>query len=397
MPLNLDELATAAGTTPSEVGRLVAAGLISNSGSFETADVSRVRLARALEAVGVSIEWLATAARRGAVSFDFVDLLMSDAIPLTTETQAQLTQRSQLSAGLQKAVRAVLGTLSAADCEQVRTDDARVMEMVKRAREMGASDEQVARIVRVTADTARRLVAAQRDFVDEVLLEPALREGGSEHEAVRRSASLRREYRNLGMALFETLYRRTVEVAVFQNVVELIQLGLVREGLSPPAPDVSPAIAFVDVSGFTRTTEERGDVVAAELASRFAGLVQQVAAVHDGMVVKMLGDGAMVRFPDATRAVRTMLALSQRVASSGLPTVHAGIDSGPLVQRDGDFFGTVVNLAARASAHAGPDQVLVTEAVVKGWEGSEVSFHEVGEVQLRGLKRPVRLYQASSK
>jgi adenylate cyclase len=102
----------------------------------------------------------------------------------------------------------------------------------------------------------------------------------------------------------------------------------------------------------------------------------------------------MVSFPDATRALNAMLALQRRTAREELPPVHVGIDSGPLVRRDGDVFGTVVNLAARASAHAGPGEVLVSEAVVKGWRGGAVGFQEVGEVQLRGLARPVALYRA---
>jgi class 3 adenylate cyclase len=249
----------------------------------------------------------------------------------------------------------------------VRADDVRVVEIVAQARAMGASEEQIARIVRVTADTARRLVAAQRDFIDEVVVVPALHRYGSELEAVRHTAPLRRQYRHLGSELFEVFYRRTVDTAIFQSLVEMLQLGLARKGLSPPAPAVAPAIAFVDVSGFTRMTEEQGDAVAAELASRFAGLVQDVAALHDGTVVKLLGDGAMIRFPDASRALTGMLALRRRAADEGLPAVHVGIDAGPLVRRDGDVFGTVVNLAARASAHAGPGEVLVTGALVRDW------------------------------
>jgi len=260
--------------------------------------------------------------------------------------------------------------------------------------EMGSSEEQIARILRVTADTALRLVEAQRDFVDEVVLAPALRKYGSELEAIRSSAAQRREYRALGMEMFDVLYRRAVDVAIFQSLVEMIQLGLAREGLSPPVTDAMPAIAFVDVSGFTRMTEEQGGAVAAELASRFAGIVQDVAALHRGRVVKLLGDGAMVRFPDSAQAVKTMLELRRRIVKEDLPDIHVGIDSGPLVRRDGDVFGTVVNLASRASAHAGPGEVLVTGTVVKGWEGGGVEFREVGEVALRGLSRPVRLYLA---
>jgi len=394
MPLTCGRLATAAGTTTGEIERLAAAGLIRDTGEYELSDVARVRLIRALEAVGVRCEWLAKARRHGPATFDFVDQLMQDTIPLLDETQGQLAERTRLPSRLHQAVRAVLGTISAHEEDQVRSDDARVMEIIAHAMELGGSEEQIARIMRVTADTALRLVEAQRDFIDEVVIAPAMREYDSELEAIRNTASLRREYRALGKEMFDVLYSRTVDVAIFQSLVEMIQLGLAHEGLSPPAADVMPAIAFVDVSGFTRMTEEQGGAVAAELASRFAGIVQEVAAVYQGRVVKLLGDGAMVRFPDPAHAVRTMLELRHRVVQVGLPDIHAGIDSGPLVRRDGDVFGTVVNLASRASSHAGPGEVLVTGTVVKEWEGSGVVFLEVGEVALRGLSRPVRLYLA---
>jgi adenylate cyclase len=394
MPLTREDLATAAGTTVAEIARLAAAGLLRDSDAFEPTDVARVRLIRALEAVGVPGDRLAAAVRQGSVSFDFVDLLMPDTVPLVAETQAQLAMRSRMSPWLRQAVRAVLGTLGASGEEQVRSDDARVMGLAERAHEMGASDEQIARMLRVTADSARLLVAAQRDFIDEVVLAPAMRAAASELEAVRETAPIRIEYRRIGIELFKVLYLRTVEVAVFQSLVEMAQRGLAREGLSPPAPAVSPAIAFADVSGFTHMTQERGDAVAAELASRFAGLVQEVAAARGGTIVKLLGDGAMVRFPDAALSVAAMLELRRRARREALPPVHIGIDSGPLVRRDGDVFGTVVNLAARAASHAGPGEVLVTRAVVSAWIGGEVRFEEVGEVELRGMPRPVPLYRA---
>jgi len=394
MPLTREDLATAAGTTADEVARLAAAGLLRGFDAFEPTDVARVRLIRALEAVGVPGDRLAAAARQGSVSFDFVDLLMPDTVPLVAETQDQLAMRSRMSLWLRQAIRAVLGTVGASGEEQVRSDDLQVMELADRAHEMGASDEHIARMLRVTADSARLLVAAQRDFIDEVVLTPAMRAAASELEAVRETAPIRIEYRRIGIELFKVLYLRTIEVAVFQSLVEMAQRGLAREGLSPPAPAVPPAIAFADLSGFTRMTQERGDTVAAELASRFAGLVQEVAAARGGTIVKLLGDGAMVRFPDAALSVTAMLELRRRAGREALPPVHIGIDSGSLVRRDGDVFGTVVNLAARAASHAGPGEVLVTGAVVTAWVGGEVRFDEVGEVELRGLARPVPLYRA---
>lgn len=396
MALTVDDLATAAGTSSADVERMAAAGLLGGTEGFESADVARVRLIHALEATGVPSPWIESAVRRGSISLDFVDLLMPDTVSLTKETQAQVTERSHLSPQLKRAVRAVLGTLSAEDTDPVRRDDVRVMEIADEACDMGASDEQVARILRVTSDTAARLVAAQRDFIDEVVLASALSGAGREFEVIRESAPMRLRYRDLGMELFEVLYRRTVEAAVFQSLVEMIQLGLTRAGVRLPGPAVQQSVAFADVSGFTRIAEERGDSVAAEVASRFAGLAQEVAAIHGGTVVKLLGDGALLRFPDATRAVKSLHTLCQRMAREELPPVHGGIDAGPVVRRDGDIFGTVVNLAARASSRAGPGEVLVTETVVDEWAGEGVEFREKGTMEIRGLTRPVRLYRIST-
>ena len=123
-------------------------------------------------------------------------------------------------------------------------------------------------------------------------------------------------------------------------------------------------MCFLDLAGYTRLTEERGDRAAAALVSSLAHLVEQVSLPHGGQPVKWLGDGVMFHFKCPGRAVVAALEMVERAPQAGLPPAHVGLHAGPVVFQDGDYFGRTVNLAARIAGHAGPGQVLVSDQVV---------------------------------
>jgi hypothetical protein len=112
-------------------------------------------------------------------------------------------------------------------------------------------------------------------------------------------------------------------------------------GATPPMPTRPPAICFIDLSGYTALTEELGDQVAAERAGTLGTLLQELAHTRGGRVVKLLGDGAMLQFPDPSTAVRCGLEMVEQVEQAGLPPARVGIASGPVVFRDGDCYGRV--------------------------------------------------------
>jgi class 3 adenylate cyclase len=153
-------------------------------------------------------------------------------------------------------------------------------------------------------------------------------------------------------------------------------------------------MSFLDLTGYTRLTEERGDEAGAEIAGALGRLVHVNAQDHGGRPVKWLGDGVMLYFPDPQAAVLSALDLSDGVPAAGLPPAHTGIDAGPVILQDGDYFGRTVNTAARIASHAGPGQVLVTDAVVRASRDPAIRFDDAGLVELEGLSHPVHLHRA---
>lgn len=155
-----------------------------------------------------------------------------------------------------------------------------------------------------------------------------------------------------------------------------------------------PAISFLDLTGYTRMTEDAGDEAAADHAHVLVDLVRRTTVHHGGRLVKMLGDGAMFHFADPPAAVRCGLELVELAPSTGLPPARVGVNAGPLIQRDGDFFGRTVNVASRVADYARPNEVLATADAVPVEAAPGVEFTEIGEVALKGVADPVRLYSA---
>jgi class 3 adenylate cyclase len=153
-------------------------------------------------------------------------------------------------------------------------------------------------------------------------------------------------------------------------------------------------MCFLDLTGYTRLTEERGDQVAAELAAGLAVLVERSSRPRGGTPVKWLGDGVMLHFRDPAGAVAAALELVDEVPAAGLPPAHVGVAAGPVVVQGGDYFGRTVNLAARIAARAEAGQVLVTGPVAERAAGDGVAFAELGDLRLKGLAAPVRVLAA---
>jgi adenylate cyclase len=189
------------------------------------------------------------------------------------------------------------------------------------------------------------------------------------------------------------IYHGQQEHAWTQGFVGLVEGALEAAGLYRRL-DRPPAVCFLDLTGYTRLTEERGDAAAAEVATRLATLVRRSAQEHGGAPVKWLGDGVMFYFREPAAAVLAALDMVEVVGRQGLPPTHVGIHAGPVIFQEGDYFGRTVNLAARIGEYARPGEVLVSQEVVDAADGGPVSFTEIGPVELKGVPGPRRLHTA---
>jgi len=153
---------------------------------------------------------------------------------------------------------------------------------------------------------------------------------------------------------------------------------------------------FADIAGFTALTEAHGDEQAADLVAEFCRLVQAELPSCGGEHLKTIGDALMLRVPEPGPAVLLALRITHDLMPGhGAPTVRVGLHHGAAVERDGDYFGAAVNLAARVSAVATGGEVLVTgqtAALAPDLDG--VLYESRGRQTLRNVREPVELFAA---
>ena len=157
-----------------------------------------------------------------------------------------------------------------------------------------------------------------------------------------------------------------------------------------------PAFMFADLAGFTALTEAHGDLAASRLAEQFEALVRERLPAG-ARLVKMIGDAAMVVADDELTVLLMARGLVETVeALPGRPALRIGIASGEAIERDGDYWGNVVNVAARLAARAEPCEILVTDLVRTradaSAENGDLFFEALGRQQLRGLSDALELY-----
>lgn len=152
-------------------------------------------------------------------------------------------------------------------------------------------------------------------------------------------------------------------------------------------------IAFVDLAGFTALTEVHGDNAAVELIDTFVASARAAVASTGAEIVKTIGDAVMIGAPDATAGLRAVEQVFEAsYASDAFPEPRAGLHHGPVVDRDGDYFGATVNLAARIASRAASGQTLGTAIIARAAELAGLDTVALGPARLRNILEPVEVY-----
>ena len=390
------ELAARAGTTGDEIGRLTDLGIVSPEpdGSFRSGNLLRIRLAQSLERGGVPLDAVGKAIADGRLSFSFLELIPEPA-GYSLKTYEVACKELGWTMEFVQSTHDALGLPRPEPDDLVREDDLEMFTIGQFAKQLGMSDPEVGRALRVYGENMGRVGAAEAPLFHDYVETPLLRSGMSEHDMLQASSQISPQLREMVERLILWVYRRHQEHATIAHIVEHVEGMLEEAGLAVARPARPPAMVFLDLVGYTRLTEERGDRTAAELVGRLAEIVQSGSARFGGKPVKWLGDGVMFHFPDPRQAVLCSLDLVDSTPEAGLPPAHVGVNAGPVIFRDGDYFGRTVNIAARIAGQAGPGEVLVSDDVVGLSSGDGLAFRSMGPVQLKGLTRPVVLHKVS--
>ena len=396
--LTREALAERAGVSTGYVDRLVGLGLLvpDDAGPpFSGYDVRRVRLVHGLEDGGLPLEGMSTAVRSGDLSFDFLELPAWDWYGgLGVGTYRTLSTESGLGLEFLQGIREAMGFVRPGPEDLVHQEDLDLLPILQVVLEAGAEPQSVERLVRVWGESTRRISEASATFYQTQIQDPLLRSGMSEGQVLQAAnVAVAAGIPHLDQAL-TSVYHGHSEHTWLGNVVEAVEAILEKAGLHRPVA-APPAMCFLDLTGYTQLTEERGDEAAAEMVATLGGLVQRSAQAQGGRTVKWLGDGVMLYFPRPDGAVLSALDLADGVPAAGLPEAHTGIDAGPVVFQDGDYFGRTVNTAARIAAQAGPGEVLVSDRVVSATRNPAIAFADVGSAELKGLPDPIPLHRAS--
>jgi len=150
---------------------------------------------------------------------------------------------------------------------------------------------------------------------------------------------------------------------------------------------------FTDLVGFTALAAAEGDDRAAEVALEFYARVRALLADHCAEEIKTIGDALMLRCERPDDAVRLGLRIVRELESiPGFPVARVGVHTGSAVCREGDWYGTTVNVASRLCTAAGAGSVLVSEQTCQA--AGRLRKVELGDTELHWLKNLTKPVEA---
>lgn len=156
---------------------------------------------------------------------------------------------------------------------------------------------------------------------------------------------------------------------------------------------------IADVRGYTRFTQQHGDEQAARLAARFAQLTREVVGEHQGHLLELRGDEALVVFTSARRALRAAVALQRRYVDETIadPTtplgVGIGLDGGEAVEVEGGYRGGALNLAARLCSAAAAGEIMASQELVHLARVTDgISYRSRGAMTFKGIATPTAVW-----
>jgi adenylate cyclase len=393
MTLSLEDLAVRSGEPIERLREWQARGLFRDAASFGLRDLTRARLLQYLSRHGLGVDAIAAGMRTSANDFDtYLAMMHPSGDDLCS--LADTAQRLGLPLDVARGIVDAMGLR--ADDDLLGPEDVAMLEGLMIVREAGMPEEALYQLLRVYRDALARVGEAEVRLFHFYVHEP-LRAMGLDDEALMLETHVR-SARLLPVIepSLSYFHRRGMAAAAREDL--LLHLGAPSPVLGAggaPAQLVA-GVVFTDLSSFTPMTEVMGDAHATAVLARFGAIVHDLADRWSGRVVKQIGDACMLVFFEPGAAVSSALEVVDAIAAEpSFPAARAGVHWGPVLYREGDYFGAGVNLAARLVGVAERHQVLISAAVrecVPSISGVELAAR--GSRVLKGIAEPQEIYEA---
>lgn len=386
--LTLAQVAARADVSVATVRRWVKEGLIPQyEGSWTPPAVAQVRIVARLRERGHTLEQIRRANDSGQLAGYLPGMFTA---PEGRYTLHQAAREAEIDEALIERIYMSWG-LSTLSLDSVGEED---MEMLRYAAAMlnaGLPETVVLQLARVYAQALAQIADAEVRLIHIYVHEPMMREGVPGVEMAEAMGGLADELLPFAAPFMRYLHSRFLEHFIEQDVI-----GHMEAEFADSAPEegrMRVVVAFADLAGYTKLTEERGDEEAVGVVERFVEAVQQSLPI-DARVIKTLGDEVMVVGADVVALTRWAVDFQRDVEPEN-PAPRIGIHYGEALYRDGDYYGRDVNQAARVVARAAGGEVLVTRPIVDSAVGIEgLRFDLIGEIGLKGFSEPIELFNA---
>jgi len=391
---SLDDLSRLTGEPPDRLLAWREAGLLGcDEDGFRQEDIGKARLIHDMLHYGHSLEAIASAAREPHSVFrHFLDEIAADLIRATYPV-AEAAEKVGIDVAVIRRLIDVAGIGEHGD--RVTDEDIDFLRSARIAMEAGLPEEALAQILHVYADTMGRAAEVGARTSHFYIHQPIAESGPMTGEIMEQLEETFSRIEPLVEPALLYFHRKGMERARWEDMLMHLEeeAGLTEK---PDAPgQVRRAILFTDLAGFTPLAEAMGDVRAAEVLESFAAVVRHSVRHCHGRIVKQIGDGFMIVFPECYSAVSCALELEERACEQPqFPALRSGVHWGPVLYREGDYVGSNVNIASRLAVEAGRHQILLTEEVwrrARDLEGAE--FQRLGKRRLKGIANDIEVLE----
>jgi adenylate cyclase len=353
-------------------------------GRWTAAAAAQARVVARLRERGHSLEELKRAGREGRLAFGFVEDLFSS--PEEQVTVEAVAAETGLEPELIERILVILGTPLGRE-RLLNPDDVKALRHCARVLAAGFPLVAFLQLVRVYVQSMRRIADAEVRLFHLYVHEPLIRDALPELEIAEEMGELAADILPLAAPLTDYLHTRYLRYFTEQDVVGHMETDL--DAADSHLGQVPVTLCFIDLTGFTRYTEEAGDLEALDVVENFVETVEATLP-PEATIVKTIGDEVMVVSPDPTSLTEWAVGLLDRFPERPRPRV--GIHSANAVYRDGDYFGTHVNLVHRVVDRAQAGEVLVTDRVTGSLSERGLTCEPIGEVNLKGFPMATPLY-----